>query len=241
MSDNQLDSYQLLCLPFAGGNEFCYQKFDSCLPGNIQMVTFDLPGKGKRIKEKPLRNIHQIVEEIGNQCLNQLDKPYAIYGHSMGALLGHLLVHWLKDHNMPAAEQLFFTSYYAPSHHHDKNREKLSDKEFIEHLSSLNGIPPALLQEKKLLDIFLPILRADIEAIDGYVYEAHEPYNIPITVVAGSLEKGLNGSLRDWNKETKSGVNFYRFEGDHFFIFQEAQRLCSLINATLGQLYAFEP
>jgi len=158
----------------------------------------------------------------------------------MGALLGHLLVHWLDEHNAPAAQQLFFTSYYAPSHHHDKRRAKLSDEEFIEHLNSLNGLPPALLQEKKLMDIFLPILRADIEAIDNYMYEAHEPYNIPITVVAGSLEKGLNGSLRDWTKETQGGVSFYKFDGDHFFIFNETQRLCGLINATIGQFYAFD-
>lgn len=241
MTENQIDKIQLMCLPFAGGNESSYLKFSDYLDSKIEMVSVLLPGKGKRIREKPLTNIHDIVNEIGEQCKKQINNPYAIYGHSMGALLSHLLVYWLITNGVQLPKHLFLSSYIAPSHHHSKRRQHLSNEEFISRLKALNGLPKQLLSQPKLLNIFLPIIRADINAIDNYKYTFLEPHNIPMSIITGSEESGLMESLKDWQLETTAAVKFYRMKGDHFFIFQETALLCQLINKELvGELVEIE-
>lgn len=225
--------FQLLCLPFAGGNETSYLKFEPFLSPEIEMVNFQLPGKSSRIGEAPLQNIYAIIKEIGTQAKAKINKPYAIYGHSMGALLGHLLCHYLIDQNVAPPKHFFLSSYFAPSHHHDKRRKDISDAEFITRLKRLNGLPPALVQNPKLLDIFLPVLRADINAIDGYRYMEEEPYDIPMSIFFGSEESGLMNESKDWRLETTSKTKFYTLKGNHFFIFQETEKLCELIRREL--------
>ena len=117
-----MSNFLLLCLPFAGGNEYAYQKFKPFLPAHIEMLTPTLPGKGNRMGETQLRTIEQVVGEVFLQVKDRLLAPYAIYGHSLGAYVGHLLVHRLIKEKKSLPEHLFFSGKEAPSLHHDRRR-----------------------------------------------------------------------------------------------------------------------
>lgn len=225
---------QLIGLPFAGGNETSYERFRPHLPSNWELIGCALPGKGKRIHEPLLTNIHAMVQQIVQQLEPIVTKPYVLYGHSMGAMLGHLVVHWLRDSGMPLPRHLFVSSFPAPSHHHDRHRGAMNDEQFITHMKRLGGLPPAILNEPKLLRVFLPILRADIAAIDGYRYSIQEPYPVPITAIFGTQETGLASNILDWQHETTAKLKVHRLDGDHFFIYPQAEKLMQLICSTVG-------
>lgn len=224
----------LITLPFAGGNETSYERFRPYLPDGWDMMGVTQPGKGSRIREPLLTDIHAIVEDIFSQITEHIHKPYVLYGHSMGAMLAHLLVHRLVQQGMPLPQHLFVSSFPAPSHHHDRHRGPMTDEQFIMHMKRLGGLPPALLNEPKLLRVFLPILRADIAAIDGYRYMQTAPYAVPITAIFGAQETALVSSIRDWQQESTLPLRIQRFDGDHFFIFPQAEKLMALITTGIG-------
>src|SRR2546430_16859147 len=94
----------IICLPYAGGNKFSYKIYNSFLPEFIQLHTVDYPGHLTRMKEPLFTDIHLIVEDVYKQIKDLLTEPYAIYGHSMGALMGYLLTKIImqKKKQLPA-------------------------------------------------------------------------------------------------------------------------------------------
>lgn len=226
------DNMQLIALPFAGGNESSYERFRPFLPEGWELVCFALPGKGSRIHEPLLSDIHAIVSVVAEQMEQRPSTPYVLYGHSMGAMLAHLLIHRLAAAGRPLPKHLFVSSFPAPSHHHDRHRAQMTDQQFIDHMKHLGGLPPAVLDEPKLLSVIMPMLRADIAAIDGYRNMADEAHSVPITAMFGSQEQALVSSIRDWQAETTHPLRIQRFDGDHFFIYPHAEAVVRLITGT---------
>ena len=220
-------------LSFGGGNETSYVKFGDHLPKEITIRTFTLPGKGARLKEPPLRNLHLIVDEHFEQIKHHVHRPYALYGHSMGTYVSHLLIHRLKEAGLPLPRHAFLTSKVAPSRNTDLKRSFMSDEEFIAKLRQLKGMPDAILSNDELLRIFLPTLRNDFYAIDTYRYRPMAPYAVPLSVFCGTEEQVPDDTLTDWQKETTESFHFRRFEGAHFWIFDHLPALCGHIQQTL--------
>jgi len=219
----------LLTLPFAGGNETSYERLRPHLPQGWDMVAFTQPGKGTRISEPPLTDMHAIVECYLGQFDEMVSDPYLIYGHSMGAMLAYLLTHRLAATGRLLPQHLFLSSFPAPSHHHDRHRAAMTDQQFIAHMRTLGGLPPAVLAEPKLLQLILPMLRADISAIDSYRHMEREPLPVPVTVMFGSRETALMASVRDWQQETALPLRLQRIEGGHFFIFEQPEQTMRML------------
>lgn len=223
----------LLTLPFAGGNETSFEFLRPFLPEGWEMVSMTQPGRGTRISEPPLTDIHAIVECYLAQFNPMVKGPYVIYGHSMGAMLAYLLTHRLLETGRPLPQHLFLSSFPAPTHHHDRHRGTMTDEQFITHMRTLGGLPPAVLDEPKLLRIILPMLRADIAAIDGYRHMERDPLTVPITMMFGSQETALVSSVRDWQQETSKPLHLQRFDGGHFFIHPKAEEMMQLIRRAI--------
>lgn len=230
-----MKTIDLWMLSFGGGNETSYVKFGDYLPSHIRMVTFELPGKGRRIREPQLKNLHLIVDEHFEQIRERLQKnqPYAIYGHSMGTYVGHLLIQRIRDEKLPLPVHAFFTSKVAPSRNVDLKRSFYTDEEFVERLKTLQGMPESILQNEELLRIFLPTIRNDFYAIDTYRYRPASPYPVDLSVFCGSEEPVSDDDLLAWQKETSGVMHFKRFPGAHFWIFDHLPELCRHISETL--------
>lgn len=219
----------ILTLPYAGGNETSYERFRQHLPEGWDMVAFTQPGKGSRISEPPITDIHAIVDCYVQQFDELLNGPYVIYGHSMGTMLAYLLTHRLVEQGNPLPKHLFLSSFPAPYHHHNRHRSAMTDEQFIAHIRTLGGLPPAMLEEPKLLRLILPMLRADITAIDSYRHMERDPLPVPITMMFGSRETALMASVRDWQQETSLPLRLKRIDGGHFFIFEKTQETVKIL------------
>lgn len=197
------------------------------------MTAPTIPGKGSRIAEPLLTDIHAIVEQVLPQIDDVISQPYALYGHSMGAMLAYLLAHRLLETGRHIPVHIFVSSFPAPSLHHDRHRGSMTDEQFIAHMRTLGGLPPAVLEEPKLLNLILPMLRADITAIDGFRYFEREPLPIPITAMFGSQENALVATVRDWQQETALPISLQRFEGNHFFIYPKAAEMLGYMGSQI--------
>ncbi len=225
----------LFCLPFAGGSFYAYRDFEKYTADFIHVNAVDIPGHGRRMKEPLLFNIHDITEDIFNQIKDKIiTLPYAIYGHSMGALLAYLLSEKILTRNLPMPEHLFLSGRYAPSvPNKEKNWHLLSQEEFIQKVTGYGGIPAEVAAEKDLMDLFVPIMKADFQAHAEYRYNESEKLNIPITVFVGLNENITYSEALKWQDVTIQPVSVKQFSGGHFFIFEHLPEIGRIISQSL--------
>src|SRR6476646_9364299 len=148
----------IFCLPFAGASKYSYAGFAKQFSPMVNVIAVDLPGRGTSFKEDLLVDAMQMTNDIYSQIKNQLDKPYAIYGHSMGTLLGYLLTRKIIENSDPHPLHLFFTGSGGPSILRCKPGEKmrylLPKNDFIAKIKEYGGSPDEILEDDSLMDFF---------------------------------------------------------------------------------------
>ena len=210
----------LFCFPFAGGNKYSYRELADYCPPAIQLIPVELPGRGARFREPPLTELYSIIDDLFGQIRDQLQPPYAFYGHSMGTWVSYLLTKKILQVNLPPPSHLFLTGCAAPSVPiREVPRHQLPKAEFIEKLRSYGGSPEEVLNDSSLMDFFEPILRADFQALETYAYQATSPFSIPVSIIIGTEDRVTYEDALAWQRETTEPVEIRQFPGDHFFIF----------------------
>ncbi|MDX9882073.1 MAG: alpha/beta fold hydrolase [Prolixibacteraceae bacterium] len=219
----------LFCIPFSGGNAYSYSAFQKQLPGNIRFFNLELPGHGTRITEPLLYSIDEMTEDLFRQIEPELNGEYALFGHSLGALLAFTLTREIRSLGKPLPSLLFVSGQTAPSSVKPDNRYLLPDDQFIEILREMEGTPEELLAEKEFLDFYLPIVKADFQAIANYRYRYEPPLEVPVVVLLGRQEKVSADDAGRWQEETIKETEVFWFEGGHFFIYERTPEICKLI------------
>ncbi|MEO1054745.1 MAG: thioesterase domain-containing protein [Bacteroidota bacterium] len=225
-----MNKINLICLPYAGASKYAYNDFKQYTPEYIELVPTELPGRGSRYTERLLKDMDTIVDDIFLQVKGHVNVPYAIYGHSMGTLLGYLLVRRIISEGLPEPILLFCTGRGGPSVEMElPHRHTLSKDDFKEEIRDLGGSPDEILEDEDLMEFFEPILRADFEAIETYEHTPGEPFDIPITAIIGDREKATYEEAQEWKKVTQGDVDIRIFPGKHFFIFNNTREIIKLI------------
>jgi surfactin synthase thioesterase subunit len=221
----------LFCIPFAGGSSYSYCEFQRHADDTVRIEALDLPGRGKRFPEPLLTNLHDMADDVFVQIRDRLNSAYAIYGHSLGACIAYLLVKRIILEQCPLPLHLFVSGREGPSvQGKEKHRHLLPQAEFIEVLKRFEGTTTEVLENQELMDLFGPVLRADIQALDTYIYKKSEPFDIPITVMRGSEENILRADALRWQDETTKKISLLEFNGGHFFIFRYAANICRILS-----------
>jgi surfactin synthase thioesterase subunit len=232
---------KIFCFPYAGGSIYSLKQFERLMPAGIEWIPIEPPGRGRRVHEALIRDLYALSADIFKQIRGRLDEPYAIYGHSMGAMLAYLVAKRIMACGLPAPLQLFVSGCGAPSGKpENKGRYLLPTDKFWAALRELGGSPDEVLHNTDLQRFFEPILRADFEAIENYQYQQGVPLDIPITVMIGSQEAISRKDAGRWQEETLAPVEVVHFPGNHFFIFEQARAIAGLIQSNL-QLVNTQP
>ncbi|MDM8517363.1 alpha/beta fold hydrolase [Desulfobacterales bacterium HSG16] len=231
---------KLFLLPFSGGGFHSYNDFLQYTPSWLELIRVDLPGHGKRLCEPLLSDIHKITDDLVSQIRQDICHPYAIYGHSFGATLGYLLCRKIGSENLPDPVHLFVSGRIAPACIDAQVLHKLPGAAFLKGVLSYGGIPEQVLKEPELINMFLPILRADFKAIENYAYEQEDsPLGIPVTAMSGAKDhKVAFEDVMKWQDITSHPLSARKFDGGHFFIFEQTERVMKLIVGSL-QNYRF--
>jgi surfactin synthase thioesterase subunit len=225
----------LFCLPFAGGSFYAYRDFQKYADDSVNVIPIDLPGHGRRMGEPLMRDIRQMAEDVFQQIRDNINEPYAIYGHSMGTLLGYLVSQKIVKLGSPAPVHLFFSGRYAPSVPcKERDFHLLPRDQFIRKLMEYGGMPLEVMREQELMDLFVPIMQADFEAVSGYRYEPSAPLDTPITVMNGLSDQTTTyDEALKWQEITTGEVSVKQFPGGHFFIFDHLPEIGRIISQRL--------
>lgn len=219
----------LYCIHFAGGSRYSFNGFVKNSPSSVNVVPLELPGRGSRVQEDLLTDIDLMVEDIFLQVKDRLFEPFAIYGHSMGTLIGFLLVHRIKREGLPLPVALYVSGRAGPKIKYKKHRHNLPQQEFLKDLKEMGGIPDEMLADHNLIVFFEPIIRADFMAVETYQYEPMEFLNIPIYVFYGSDEGIAPYEAMTWQDVTSELIEVKKFSGHHFFIFEYDKEIMNFI------------
>jgi medium-chain acyl-[acyl-carrier-protein] hydrolase len=224
----------MICFPYAGGHAGIFKSWAAELEPLVDVYGIQLPGRGHGRKEPPAEHVPELVADLGAALAPSLDKPFVLFGHSLGALLAFEVARWLQRHRRLVPRHLFVSGRRAPQiAWSEPPKWNLSDYEFIQHVSGLNGTPPEILENPELLHLVLPTLRADFKLNDTYEYTPSPPLTCPLTAFGGvDDEESDDERLQGWRSHTVARFSTQLFPGNHFFIHScERELLASLRHA----------
>lgn len=209
---------RLFCFPYAGSGAMIYHSWVDQFPSDVEVCLARLPGREGRLREPPLTNLAPLLQLISAETRPLLDKPFAFFGHSMGAVIAFELARMLRRQREP--EHLFISGRRAPQLPRDEPfTYHLPEAEFIATVQKLNGTPREVLEHPELMKLMLPLLRADFEVCQTYSFEPGPPLNCDMTILGGLEDPDVpRSSLVPWSEQTTGACTVRMLPGDHFFL-----------------------
>ncbi|MBA1200329.1 thioesterase [Pseudomonas capeferrum] len=234
-----MSSLKLLCLPYSGASAMVYSRWRRKLPTWLQVQPVELPGRGARMGEPLQTDLRALARQLAQEQRLTASEPYALFGHSLGALLAFELVHELQALGCPAPVALFASGTAAPRRREDYDgrnwREPKSDSELIAQLRELQGTPEEVLANEELMSLTLPVLRADFLLCGRYEYVRRPLLRCPLHVLAGAADRASDEQLRAWGEETEGEQTLAMFPGGHFFIHEQEEQVFEVIAQALEE------
>ena len=233
---NRNASVRLFCFPYAGGGDSIFRSWQQSLPDTIEVCPVQLPGRGLRITEPPCTEMNQLIEVAGEALAPYLDKPFALFGHSMGALIAFELARHVRREYSAQPVHLFVSGRCSPQTNSGPLDSKLFDSELPEMLRRNNGTPEEVLENPELMELVAPVLRADVTLCNSYVYTPKPPFSFPITAFGGLDDHGVpRRYIEGWREHTTGPFVLRMVPGDHFFLNPSRLLLLEAISKELEQ------
>ncbi|MBT2118872.1 alpha/beta fold hydrolase [Dyella sp. LX-66] len=211
---------RLFCFPFAGGSAQAYRDWRDHLPRSIELCAVQLPGREMRQREAPMANADEIVDALLPVLTPLMDRPFTLFGHSMGAIIAFELARRLQQEGKPAPECLIVSGRVAP--HRPLTRapiNHLSREEFIEGLRHLGGTPEEVLGDNELMSLIEPMLRADLAVHEDYKHRDEPRLKCDVLAFGGLRDPEAGRADVDaWREATDGSFGLQMMPGDHFFI-----------------------
>jgi medium-chain acyl-[acyl-carrier-protein] hydrolase len=211
---------RLFCIPYAGGSASLYRNWTVSAPDWLQVCPIELPGRGWLSSESLATSLIELAQAITCALYPYTDVPYAIFGHSMGALLAYEIALGLESLGRHQLCRLFVSGSPAPFAPRKKPRvSHLPDTEFVEHLRELQGTPEKILAEPELMKLFLPVLRSDFALCEGYRFRHTDFLKVALTTLSGEQDEDASeADMQLWRRVTSGEFRTLKFPGGHFFV-----------------------
>jgi surfactin synthase thioesterase subunit len=221
----------LLCLPPAGAGPSSFREWPAALPAGVELAVLALPGREARITEPPAFELDELVEAVRQRA----DRPYALYGHSMGGLLAFEVVRELRRRGARLPTRVYLGGSRPPQLPKTLARiADLPDEEFLARIAELGGLPQGVRDVPELLDLILPALRADFDWLNRYTYQPAEPVPVPLVCLAGTGDRDADpATMADWAEHTAAGCTVHPIQGGHLFFADRAAEVAALVGADL--------
>lgn len=223
--------FRLFCFHYAGSGGSIFQPWTKWLSDEVDLVAVQLPGRENRLDEPLLHSMDLVTTPLADALPPLLDKPFAFFGHSTGAVICFELARVLRQRALPQPQLLIASSQNAPGIKPPVIRHRLSDPEFVEVLRGCNGTPDVVLRNSALLELLLPRIRADGAVYETYRYERQAPLDCRIVVFHGFDDTLVDDfGLREWQVETRHCLQRRGFPGGHFFLHDAEESVVEHIN-----------
>jgi medium-chain acyl-[acyl-carrier-protein] hydrolase len=217
----------LVTLPHAGGAASVYRSWSAWLPPEVDICLAHLPGRERRIGEPAHNRIESLVGELADHLRLVVDRPYVLFGHSMGAIVAYELTRALAPRGFRPPAGLIVSGQRAPHRPDDSSHiHHLPDADFLGALRELGGTPSEVFEHPELIELLLPTLRADFAAIETYEWVPGPPLEIPIVAFAGDRDEVIDpDDVAGWAEQTTAPIIVERFDGGHFFVLDRPEQV----------------
>lgn len=226
---------RLFCFAHAGGAASLFYNWSESLPAEIEVCPVQLPGREGRLLEAPFSRFSALLDPLAQALYPYLDKPFAFFGHSVGALICFELTRYLRHQSHPLTPvRLCVAGHGAPQLPlSEPPVSHLPNPEFIKELRRLNGTPEDLLSSNEFLRLLLPRLRADFSLAETYTYTPGEPIQCAISAFGGLHDDVPHHEIAAWREQTTGSFTLRFFDGDHFFVQKEQKEILHYLSSDL--------
>ena len=226
---------RLFCFPYAGGGASIFSNWSRTLPPEVDICAIHMPGREARLHEPPLTRWADVIDRLAGALRPWMDRPFAFFGHSLGAGIAFELARRLRRDQQPGLMHLFVSGGAAPHLPLDRPlTHGLPEAEFIDAIRSLAGTPDEILQDPELMAVFVPILRADFGLSERYMYQEVAPLAVPISSYGGIDDRRVpRVKLEAWRRHTACAFRVAMFNGGHFFLHDSRQAVLSTLTREL--------
>jgi surfactin synthase thioesterase subunit len=227
---------RLICFPHAGGSASYYRPLAQALAPGTEVLAVQYPGRQDRLREPPLASLAELAAAVLDALGPWTGKPFAFFGHSMGGVLAFEVTRLLESRGAgELPHRLFVSGRRAPSCHRTENIHLRSDQGLVAHLKQLESTNPLLLENEELLQLFLPALRADYQAVETYKGSATK-VGCPVTVFSGESDPlTTRAEAEAWHSHTRREAEVLFYPGGHFFLDAQAAHMTEVIRERLSQ------
>jgi len=218
----------LFCLPYAGGSAGGFRDFAALAHRcDVEVQAVELPGHGRRVGEPPRFDTGAVAAGLAAA----IDRPYVLFGHSLGARLAFEVARRLRDAGVGEPRRLLVSGTPGPRLHRvGRGDADLPDEAFLARVERMGGTPAAVLRDPELRRLFLPAIRADFAWGDAYRYRPGALLRCPITGFAGSHDpEAPADQMATWAAETTGEFRLDVVDGNHFFLHESFDQLADLL------------
>lgn len=220
----------LVCFPHAGGAATAYVPFARALAGDADVLALQYPGRQERLSERCIDDVDELVAAIVPELDGWLDEPFALFGHSMGAIVAFEVARVLERDRGVVPSGLFASGRRAPSTVRDERVHQGGDPSLLREIRRLGGTPASLLDDEDVQQIMLPALRGDYKAIETYTWRPGPPLSCPIWALVGDADPlTTSPEAAAWASHTSAGFALHTLPGQHFYLATQLAAAAALV------------
>jgi surfactin synthase thioesterase subunit len=228
---------RLVCLPHAGGSASFFFPVAKALAPAVDVLAVQYPGRQDRRHEPVVDNISDLADHILDALRDLDDRPLALFGHSMGAVLGYELALRMPAAGLPAPTRLFASGRRAPSRDRAERVHEGSDAELVSELRKLGGVEAAMLADPEVLEMILPAIRGDYRAVETYRHDPGRKLDCPVTVLTGDSDPRVSmDEARAWAEHTTGPTDLEVLPGGHFFLVDQQDRVLEIVRQEFSSM-----
>ncbi|UYM03652.1 thioesterase II family protein [Solicola gregarius] len=224
---------RLFCLPHAGAGASAYDGWPDMLAEHtdVEVLPVRPPGRESRLAERPRLDSSELTDAIERR----LDRPYALFGHSVGARLAFEVVRELRRRGRPRPVLLCVSGCPAPQLPVESPEDSsLCDDAFLERVAGIGGMPAHVLADPELRELVLPALRADFDYVDSYRYEPEPPLPVLLHAFGGDDDPEAGpGKVQAWRSQSIGPFRCTILRGDHFFVTEHRDEVIRQVAGSL--------
>ncbi|MFI0820608.1 thioesterase II family protein [Streptomyces sp. NPDC021098] len=224
----------LICLPFAGSGAGFYRSWNSVPPG-LRVVPLQLPGREEMFLEEPFTDVSKAASALAPQVRQLVgdQAPFALFGHSLGAVLAYELARELCGRS--GLRHLYVSGSPGPESRRAQRATGLDDKEFLARVGEFAGYRHAAFDDPGLRELLLPLLRADVAMHENYVSDAGAPLPLPVTSLRGADDRLVSqAQAEEWRTTTEAAFTYRELPGGHMYLVDSPELLLTTVARELG-------
>ncbi len=225
---------KIFIFPYAGGSSYSFYSFREFLRDVFEICDIEYSGHGRRMNEPLLPDVEAISADIVAQIQEFDAKDFVFWGHSFGTTILYETLCQLAVGGFAMPSHVFVSGNSSPAFCPKKEIAIMTDFELKNKLRKLGGMPQTVLDNNELMEIMLPIIRADITANENYNPNLPlRKFDIKFISFFGTKEKLTMQEKRSWRFLSEKVVTKYELSGEHFFIYEHLESVCNIMKISI--------